>query len=306
MNSRLLRVQLGDITQNHNRERISLSPRQCGLRPGEYPYYGQEGIIARIDSYSFEGNYVLAPARGGPWAFTAQGRFSANTHVHVLSCGPEAEAPFLCRVLNTIDPALRTAGLKELEALELILPAVEVQRLILGALSNIEAKTALLQDQNRVLHGMIHALFDLLFIFGGGTSHPLGEFAGYRSPAPKTAAAEAAELAAGIPFGDLCLYPQGDMHPFFIAALIKNPEFLMYAEQCGEGGMGKRRLNGERLMAFEINGLKDAGGRRDRAGRGADVCGEFNRFAQAAEKKLTYNQEELRVLQELQRTLILP
>jgi hypothetical protein len=312
MNSRLLRVQLGDITQNRNRERISLSPHQCGLRPGEYPYYGQEGIIARIDSYVYEGDYVLAAAssRSGPWSYTAQGRFSADTHVHVLSCGPEAEAPFLCRVLNAVDPAPRPPNLKELEALELILPAVEVQRLILKALANIEAKIDLLHDQNRVLHGMVHALFDLLFIFGGGTPRPLGDFAGYRaaSPAPKTAvaAAEAAEGADGIPFGDLLLYPRGDMHPLFIAALIKNPEFLMYAEHCGEGGIGKRRLNGERLTAFELSGPKDDGRQRNRAGKAADPRGEFNRFAGAVEKKLAHNQGELRVLQDLRRTLILP
>jgi hypothetical protein len=313
MSSRLLRVQLGDLTQNRNRERISLSPRQCGLQPGEYPYYGPEGIIAQIAGYAYEGEYVLAaaPPRDGPWAFTARGRFSANTHVQVLSCGPEAEAAFLCRVLNALDPAPRAANLKELEALELILPAVEVQRLILKALADIEAKIDLLHDQNRVLHGMIHALFDLIFIFGSGTPRPLGDFAGYRPapPAPKTAgpiAEEAVEPLNEVPLGDLLLYPREDMHPLFITALIKNPEFLMYAEQCGEGGLGKRRLNGERLTAFELSGPKDDGGRRNRAGKRTDARGEFNRFAQAVEKKLAHNQGELRVLQELRRTLILP
>jgi hypothetical protein len=308
MNSRLLRVQLGDITRNHDGERIALSPRRYGFQSGEYPCYGPEGIVARINSYAWEGDYILtaAPRRDSPWAFMVQGRFSANTRLHVFSCGPEAEAPFLCRVLNAMDPAPRTFNLKELEALELTLPVAEVQRLILKALANIEAKTALFRDQNRVLHGMIHALFDRLFIFGSGTPRPLGDFAGYGPPSGTPGAAvtetmKTTETPAGTPFGNLCLYPRGDLHPFFITALVKNPEFLSYAETCGEGGMGKRRFNGERLMAFELSGPQE-GGQRNRR----DICGEFNRFAQAAERKLAHNQEELRLLQELRRTLILP
>jgi hypothetical protein len=145
---------------------------------------------------------------------------------------------------------------------------------------------------------MIHSLFDLLFIFGSGTPRPLGDFAGYGPASPSS---ETMETPAGTPFGNLCLYPRGDLHPLFISALVKNPEFLSYAETCGEGGMGKRRFNGERLMAFELSGQRE-GGRRNRR----DICGEFNRFARAAEKKLAHNQEELRLLQELQRTLICP
>ncbi|MDR0400723.1 MAG: hypothetical protein LBH51_07240 [Treponema sp.] len=314
MNSRLLRVQLGDVTQNRDGERIALSPRQCGLRPGEYPYYGQEGLIARIDSYVYEGDHVLtaAPPRGGPWAFAVQGRFSAGTRVHVLSCGPEAEAPFLCRILNALTPP-RTAGLKELEALELSLPLPEVQRLILKALVNIEEKIALLQDQNRVLSGMIRALFDLFFISGGEIPRPLGDFAGYRPADPGSASATgpastpeagaAAESPAEISFGGLSLYPRGDLHPLFIAALIQHPEFLAYAENRAGGGGGKHRLDGERLMAFELNCPREGGGRRDRRENG--VHGEFNRFARTAEKKLAHNKEELRILRNLQRSLVL-
>jgi hypothetical protein len=304
MSSRFIRAQLGDLTRNHDGERISLSPRHWGPQ-GEYPYYGQEGIIARIGSYVYEGDYILTAdqSRETPWAFAAGGRFSANTRVHVLSCGPEAEAPFLCRVLNAI-PAPRAAGWKEQEALELTLPPVEVQRLILKALEDTEAKTALLRDQNRVLQGMIHSLFDLLFITGGGPPRPLGDLAGYRPAPPATRTQGPAETAPpeGTPLGNLLLYPQGDLHPLFITALVKNPEFLSYAETCGEGGIGKRRFNGERLMAFELNSPRDRG--RKRAEDGAS--GEFNRFAQAVERKLARNQEELRVLQDLRRTLIDP
>jgi hypothetical protein len=289
------RVQLADITQSHDGERISLSPRQCGLQPGEYPYYGPGGIIARIDRYVYEGEYLLVLPQI-PRALLVRGRFSANTRVHVLSCDPEAEPAFLREVLNAgpwpdSRSGARPGDLKKPEALEFSLPSPDVQRLILKALSAIDDKTALLCDQNRVLHGMIHSLFDRVFIFGSG-SRPLGDFAGCRpadSPAPEKNRGESV-------FYNLLLYPREDLHPLFITALIQNPEFLSYAEGCAEGAMGKRRLDGERLMAFELSVPPE--------NRPSGPWREFNSFAGAAEKKLAANQEELLALQKLRRSLV--
>jgi hypothetical protein len=303
MNSRPLRVLLADITRSHDGERISLSQRQCGAQPGDYPYYGPEGIIARIGAYAYEGEYILTAAfsRGGPWAVLVNGRFSAGTRVHVLSCGPGVEPGFLCELLNAMPAphsprSFRSIELKKLEALEFSLPAPEVQRRIIGALSSIEAKTVLLRDQNRVLHGMIQSLFDRVFIFSSGNPRPLGDFAAFR-PAGSPSAVPG-ENPRGAAFYNLFLYPREDMHPFFIAALIKNPEFLSYAEGCVEGRIGKRRLDGERLMAFELSGPAES--RRKAAGTYRD----FNSLAEMAEKKLAGNSAELRVLQKLRRTLI--
>jgi hypothetical protein len=292
------RVQLADITRSHDGERINLSHRHCDGKPGDYPYYGPGGIIARIDSYVYEGEYILALPQV-PRAVLARGRFSANTRVHVLSCEPGLEPAFLCEVLNAPPPMGRSGArntrwedLKNLETLEISLPNLEVQRLILKALSAMEDKVALLRDQNRVLQGMIHSLFDRLFILGPGT-RPLGDFAGCRpadSPAPE-------ENRGGDVFYDLFLYPRENLHPLFITALIKNPEFLNYAESCLEGSIGKRRLNGERLMAFELSGPTE-----NRRPSGA--CREFNGLAASAEKKLAANHGELRVLQKLRQNLI--
>jgi hypothetical protein len=186
----------------------------------------------------------------------------------------------------------RPEDLKKLESLEFSLPSLEVQRLILRALSVMEDKIALLRDQNRVLQGMIYSLFDRLFILGPGT-RPLGDLAGCRpadSPVPE-------ENRGGSVFHDLFLYPREGLHPLFITALIKNPEFLSYAESCVAGGIGKRRLDGERLMAFE---LSDPTKNR----RPSGAYREFNGLAETAEKKLTANHGELRILQKLRQSLI--
>jgi hypothetical protein len=292
------RVQLGDVTHSHDGERISLSPRQCSARPGDYPYYGPGGIIARIDRYVYEGEYLLASVLPQvPRAVLARGRFSASPRVHVLSCDPGAAPAFLCEVLNAAPPpdrrlsAPRPGELKKLEALEFFLPGPEIQRLILRALSAMEDKTALLRDQNRVLYGMLHSLFDRFFIFGPGR-RPLGDLAGCcpaDSPAPE-------KNRGGSVFFNLFLYAREGLHPLFITALIKNPEFLSYAEGCMEGGMGKRRLDGEGLMAFQLSGPAE--------NRPSGAYREFNGFAETAEKKLAANHEELRVLQKLRQNLI--
>jgi hypothetical protein len=301
MNPPPRRVHLADITRSHDGERISLSPRQCAVRPGDYPYYGPGGIAARIDSYVYEGEYLLITP-SVPRAFLAGGRFSAGPRVHVLSCEPEADPAFLCQVLNAAPPvppssarpAARSIGIKKLEALEFSLPGLETQRQILRALSAIEDKTVLLQDQNRILHGMIHALFDRVFIFGPGR-RPLGDLAAYRpADSPPFPPGE----NRGAVFYNLILYPRGDLHPFFITALLGNPEFLSHAEGCAEGGIGKRRLDGERLMAFELGPPEDR--RRNLSG----ALREFNGFAETAEKKLAANHGELRVLQKLRQSLI--
>jgi hypothetical protein len=302
MNPRPVRVLLADITRNHDGDRLSLSRRQCGAQPGDYPYYGPEGIIARIDSCTYEGEYILtgAPSTGGPWAVPVDGRFSASSRVHVLSCDPGVDPGFLCALLNTLPCPRPSIDLKKLGTLEFSIPSLEVQRRILKALSNMELKKTLLHDQNRVLHGMIHSLFDRFFITGLGSPRPLGDFTGYQPE--DSPAGTPGEKSQGIAFYNLFLYPREDLHPFFVAALIKNPEFLNYAEGCVESRIGKRRIDGERLMAFELSGFGEARGCRDINASGA--CREFNHFAEAAEKKLTGNHAELRVLQKLRQSLI--
>jgi hypothetical protein len=65
-----------------------------------------------------------------------------------------------------------------------------------------------------------------------------------------------------------------DLHPLFIEAPVKNREFLTYAEGCRESGLGKRRLDGERLMAFELSDPAEQGG--------FGACREYNRLAETA------------------------
>jgi hypothetical protein len=300
MGSRIVSLRLGDVTRFHDEKRISLSRRQCEQQSGEFPYYGSQGIIARINTFAYEGKYLLfacTPPHNSPVLQTlpVSGRFSANPHVHVLACIEEVEPRFLCRYLTTLPRAVlpRSPQPEDIEGIEISLPPPEDQRQILAALSDIENKTALLQNQNRLLGGMAQSLFDYYFIFGSGSIRPLGDFIISRTTVPDPGLPQ----DAGTAFHNLLLYPREDLHPLFIRQLIKNPEFLAHAKNCLEYRSGRQQLNTELLMSFELTGS---------AGTGTFPAGaypEFNAFAFSAEKKLAVNNAELKLLADLGQSL---
>jgi hypothetical protein len=341
MGSRIVILRLGDITRFLDEERISLSRRQCEQQAGEFPYYGPQGIIARINSFTYEGEYLLLAdtlPRNPPSApaFVARGRFSVNAHVHVLACVEEVEPRFLCRCLNALPHAalFRPPRPEGIMNIELALLPPEDQRQVLAALSDIERKKALLRNQNRVLNGLAQTLFDRCFIFGGGDPRPLEHFAAFRvgpgtfpdpgaapglgavsglgtvpglgiappaAPSPPRTS-EPLPAQTGTAFHNLLLYPREGLHPLFTRLLVKNPEFLAHAESCLEHRGGRRRLNAERLMTFEISGpLKTRGA----AGTFSlsSAYPDFNAFALNAEKKLASNRAELNLLAGLEQSL---
>jgi hypothetical protein len=305
MGSRTVVLRLGDITRLLDGERISLSRRQCEQQGGEFPYYGPQGIIARIGSFSYEGEYLLladAPQRNPPAApaFVAHGRFSANTHVHVLACVEEVEPRFLCHCLNALPRTalFRSPWPEHINDIEIALLPPEDQRQILSVLSDIEIKTALLRDQNRVLNGMAQSLFDHCFIFGRGKPRPLGDFVVFHCADPD--GTPHPDTPGGSAFHKLLICPREGLAPLFTQLLVRNPEFIAYAEGCFAG---KRRLNAERLAAFELSGPPDRDAGRALGPFPAGAYPQFNTFALNAEKKLAANNAELKLLADIAQSL---
>ncbi|MDR1445011.1 MAG: restriction endonuclease subunit S [Treponema sp.] len=298
MNSRIVSLRLGEIIRFCNEKRINLSRRQCEQQSGEYPYYGPQGIIAHINTFACEGEYLLlAESRprnsSAVQVFPVSGRFSANTHVHVLACIEEVEPRFLARRLDALPRAFRSLRPGDIENIEISLPPPEDQRQILAAVLDIERKIVLLKGQNRLLDGMAQSLFDRCFMFGGGKFRPLGDFVISRTAAPPDPG-----LYTGTAFHNLLLYPREDLSPLFTRTLIKNPDFLAHAKNCLEYRGGRRQLNAELLMTFELSGPVRGG-----ASFPAGAYPEFNAFALGAEKKLAANNTELKLLADLGQSL---
>ena len=83
-------VRLGEVVEIYDNKRIPLSEEERANRKGIYPYCGANGIIDHIDSYIFEGEYLLLAEDGGFFgrfensAYLMSGKFWVNNHAHVL------------------------------------------------------------------------------------------------------------------------------------------------------------------------------------------------------------------------------
>jgi type I restriction enzyme S subunit len=81
---------LGEVTENHDGKRRPV--KESDRKKGPYPYYGASGIVDHVDSYLFDGTYLLIAEDGEnlktrqtPIAFMAEGRFWVNNHAHIVT-----------------------------------------------------------------------------------------------------------------------------------------------------------------------------------------------------------------------------
>lgn len=77
---------------------------------GEYPYYGASGIVDYIDSYIFDGDYLLVSEDGAnllvrntPIAFSISGKNWVNNHAHVLQFPDYTTRRYVEFYLNSTD-----------------------------------------------------------------------------------------------------------------------------------------------------------------------------------------------------------
>jgi type I restriction enzyme S subunit len=82
---------LGDVVDVFDSTRIPLSGRDRDSRKGPYPYYGAASVMDYVDSYLFDGIYLLMGEDGSvvrddgtPVLQYVWGKFWVNNHAHVL------------------------------------------------------------------------------------------------------------------------------------------------------------------------------------------------------------------------------
>lgn len=100
----------------HNRSRAPLSARERSVRQGPYPYYGAAGSIDAIDSFLFDGTYVLVGEDGTvlvddchPMVQYVWGQFWVSNHAHVLT-GKGISTAMLRTVLEQADIRAAVTG----------------------------------------------------------------------------------------------------------------------------------------------------------------------------------------------------
>ena len=148
-------VRLGDMADVLDARRIPLNAEDRSKMPGEYPYYGANGVIDFIDRWIFDedDDLVLLAEDGGhfdefrnrPIAFRVEGKCWVNNHAHVLKATTCTVGGFLFHSLVNKDIRLYINGTTrskltqaDLLQVEVSLPPLPVQRAIAAVLDSID------------------------------------------------------------------------------------------------------------------------------------------------------------------------
>jgi type I restriction enzyme M protein len=101
-------VALGKVCDNYDYMRKPVE--KSNRKPGPYPYYGASGIVDFVDSYIFDGDYLLLSedganllARSTPIAFSITGKNWINNHAHILKFESLITQKFVETYLNQTD-----------------------------------------------------------------------------------------------------------------------------------------------------------------------------------------------------------
>ncbi|GAA7712512.1 restriction endonuclease subunit S [Helicobacter pylori] len=147
---------LGEVCEILDNRRIPIAKNK--RNPGIYPYYGANGIQDYIDSYIFDGDFVLVGEDGSvinkdntPVVNWASGKIWVNNHAHVLQTKNELKLKFLYFYLQTIDVSYCVAGTppkinqENLKKITIPIPPLEIQQEIVKILDQFSILTTDLQ-----------------------------------------------------------------------------------------------------------------------------------------------------------------
>ncbi len=147
-------------------QRVPLNADERSRRPGEYPYWGANGVLDAVDDFLFNEPLVLLGEDGAPFfdrtrpvAFFVEGRIWVNNHIHVLRVSPHFEPRFVAYALNATDyvPWIEGSTRDKLTqdkmgSIRLPTPSLSVQRTIADYLDRETARLdALVAAKERLL-----------------------------------------------------------------------------------------------------------------------------------------------------------
>lgn len=164
-----------DILDN---DRIPLSSAERNLIKGEYPYYGANGLVDKINKWIFDEKLILVAEDGGnffefanrPIAYRVDGKCWVNNHAHVLRPKSEYIFDYIFYLLEhkNIVPYINGSTRSklnrgDLEEILLWCPKEIEQKKIAEILSTvdeqIEKTEQIIQETQRLKKGLMQKLF---------------------------------------------------------------------------------------------------------------------------------------------------
>lgn len=165
---------LGEITEvlDSLRKPVTKSDRKSG----PYPYYGASGVQDFVDSYLFDGRYLLVGEDGAKWgagdksAYIIEGKSWVNNHAHILKVRNSISDKYLEYYLIFSDLNEYITGAvvpkltqKALCTIPIPIPPIEEQQRIVDELDLltgiIDKKNAQLRDLDALAQSIFYEMF---------------------------------------------------------------------------------------------------------------------------------------------------
>lgn len=141
---------LSEVAENLDSKRKPVA--KGGRSLGIYPYYGASGIVDYVDSFIFDGDYLLVSEDGAnlvvrktPIAFSISGKTWVNNHAHVLKFDNMINQKFVNYYLNYLDLSPYITGAAQpklnqqnLNNIKIPYPSLEIQSRIVQVLDNFD------------------------------------------------------------------------------------------------------------------------------------------------------------------------
>lgn len=169
-------LSLGELIVNHDGKRRPV--KESERRAGPYPYYGASGVVDHVDGYIFDGEYLLVGEDGEnlrtrqtPIAFLASGKFWVNNHAHIVTGNGIASTRYLLYALLGSDISSYLTGAVmpkltqgNLNRIIVPCPPRRIQDAVVGVLSALDDRIALLRETNATFEAIAQALFKSWFV----------------------------------------------------------------------------------------------------------------------------------------------
>lgn len=168
------RKKLGEVCEILDSQRKPVTKKD--RREGCYPYYGATGIQDYVDSYIFDGRYLLIGEDGAKWgaydktAFIVEGKCWVNNHAHILRMHSDVVDSFIEYYLlyKDLDEFITGAIVRKLtqQALRNIpipVPPLPIQERIVEELDCISGIIEKKKEQLKELDALAQSIFYTMF-----------------------------------------------------------------------------------------------------------------------------------------------
>lgn len=176
--SKLTPTTLGEVTNNFDNARVPLSVRQRENLEKKYRYYGAQGVIDYVDSYLFDGEYILVAEDGENLKSQKNnicnyvtGKFWVNNHAHIVNASNGHDTKYLYYKLSLVTFRNYVTGSAQpkltkdnLNSIVLHIHKENEQKNIAAVLSALDAKIDCNARINSELEAMARTLYDYWFV----------------------------------------------------------------------------------------------------------------------------------------------